>query len=523
MIDPFIAGMYRERTAKSWGAGIVMNAWQGIHPAQRAPMIYAQGDPQRAGSCDPNWQLLADGDFIGALKATRNQQSPFTMQLEAETLIAAGSLVAGLERLRRLHNRGLVSASLSLTRRLHMLGDFKGAVTMALSIPWHAHIVILGTRAAIMDKDYRNARKLIEPLLLGIVPVPDTENAAGLMLVTASLLVQTGEYERLQAFMRSVLMSMDLPDALLPAVARSAWMAGFGQQAWDKLSQQKGEFSAAACAELATLVGNVEIAQKWTKAAGFASAPLMPALKMLTGEVLSDIQAKSDANQIFKKGNEIHIWRTHPYRWEPWIRTAQATKAKIKVYDLSRADVPDLKAQPTVTMDDSALVEILVPEPLPTQARGGQSVWVAENLCRGFSVPLDWPSAETDLIFSMLERAPSQDQATLVVASAMDGAALATAGRPVVVIAPPGDPFWNGPLPKVAWPGMNIIKPHPEQGWKGAGMQVIGVAKELFKIMTSHLNTKPTKPTKSKAAAKKRPKKSNKKTTKKTTKPSTKN
>lgn len=494
MIDPFIASQYRERTAKSWGAGIVLTAWQGHHPGHRAAMIYAQGDPQRAGACDPNWKLLADGDLVGALKASRNQDNPYAMQLEAETLITAGSLIAGLERLQKLHNKGLVSASLSLTRRLYMLGDFDSALTVALSLPWHAHVVMLGARSAIMKKDYDTARRMMEPLLLGIVPVPDTEAASGLMVITATLLLQSGEYERLQNFIRSILMSMDLPDALLPGVARSAWMAGFGQQAWDRMMQHQSQYAAAACAELAILVGNVEVAQKWIKTASYAASPMLPALRMLTGEVFGDVKAKAEAERIFSKGQEVHIWRTHPHRWTPWLRAAQETKAVVKVYDLKKGEIPEANAKPVLTMDDSALVEILPPLVTPTVPRPGNTVWVSEDLCSGFSVPLDWPDSETDYIYGLLKRAESPDEATLVITSAEKGMELADGGRPVVVIAPPGDPFWNGPLPEKAWPGMGMVRSSVERGWTGAGMHVVQIAKDLFKIMVPYFEGKSPAP-----------------------------
>lgn len=486
MIDPFIANLYRERTARSWGGSIVLNAWQGIPASQRAAMIYAQGDPHRAGACGGDgWKMLADGDLAGALKVSRNQQDPYSQQLEAETLIAAGSLVAGLERLRRLHNKGSISASLSLMRRLHILGDHAGAGKVAITAPWHSSIAILGARAALACKNYSLARKLLEPLLLGIVHVPDSETSGNLALMTASLLVQTQEIERLQHFARSILLTQDLPEPMIPPTARIAWMAGYGQQAWERFSKTKSEWNAAACLELAVLSGQVDVAESWGKVAGPIGAPTAPAIQLLKGSAI-DEQATAEALKIFQPNAEVHIWRTHPSRWHPWIEAAKKTKAKVEVFDLSKGKLPNTKSFAHVALDDSALLELLKPEPTSTKLRTGNKIWVGKALSDGFSATLTWPKSETEKIYKMLPKATSQNEAAVLVLSAEDAMRMAMQGIPVIAIAPPGDPFWAGPIPEQAWPGMHVIRPSNEQGWHGAGLKVVTAARTLFQVLKDY-------------------------------------
>lgn len=486
MIDPFIADLYRIRTARSWGGSIVLNAWQGLPSTQRAAMIYAQGDPQRAANCGgEGWRMLADGDFPGALKVARNQKDPYSQQLEAETLVTAGSVVAGLERLRRLHNQGVMSASLSLTRRLYMLGDCKGAGRIASDAPWHALIAMLGARAALTDKNYNLAHKLLEPLLLGLVHVPDAETAGTLALVTATLLIQTQEIDRLQHFARNLLITQDLPEAMLPIVARVSWMAGYGQQAWARFSQAKGAWHAAACLELAVLAGRLEIAEQWVKPASYMASLSAPAIQLLKGTLCKP--DNDDAIKLFKPDNEVHIWRTHPSRWQPWIKSAQKTKARIKLFDLSKGKIPGKKTFAHITLDDSALLELLRPDPIPTIPRAGGKIWVGKALSDGFCATLNWPDAETARIYGALPKAASQKEAAVLVLSAEEAMREANQGTPVVAIAPPGDPFWAGPIPEQAWPGMHVIRPDGEYGWREAGVKIVSAARELFKMMEDYL------------------------------------
>ena len=55
----------------------------------------------------------------------------------------------------------------------------------------------------------------------------------------------------------------------------------------------------------------------------------------------------------------------------------------------------------------------------------------------------------------------------------------APAGAPTIVVAPPGDPFWNGELPARAWPAMRIVRIDSRRGWEGVGRRVAELAHEL--------------------------------------------
>ena len=56
-----------------------------------------------------------------------------------------------------------------------------------------------------------------------------------------------------------------------------------------------------------------------------------------------------------------------------------------------------------------------------------------------------------------------------------------SSGRPLVVIAPPGDPFWAGPMPELIWRSVRVIRYDAEKGWNGAGDRVVAAAKDLIR------------------------------------------
>ena len=80
-----------------------------------------------------------------------------------------------------------------------------------------------------------------------------------------------------------------------------------------------------------------------------------------------------------------------------------------------------------------------------------------------------------------LPGAPADGEAAVQVLGADDALACVQAGRALVVVAPPGDPFWAGPLPERIWPSIRIVRADPQAGWSGAGARVVAAAEDLLR------------------------------------------
>lgn len=483
-LDGPLVDAWRARTARDHGVDILIQSWSGIPAAHRAAMILAQGDVHRAGAVGgEGWSQLAKGDIVSALRHARNadgtewQSVPMVM-LEAEALFTAGAVVAGLNRLRDIYNRGDAAATLALARRHHMLGDHEGAERFAMELPMNVHAALVGARATLMLDRPGAALRFMEPFLYGAAPIPEPGTAGAVAVVTASALAKSGEHDILARFAGSLLQCEDLADDMMPTVARTAWIAGLGQEAWDRFSMEENTWMAMARLELATLTGDLVMATTLMKKAGMLAATAQAALVLLSGRPVNAQQTE----QLFVAEHTLHVWRTHAHRWQPWIDAAKGTAADISVYDLSQGDMPDEQALPRGSFDDGSLIELIEPAEVAPKPIEGSGVWIDDALCIGVGIGHDWPDAETEVIKNSLSLEPKERAAVWIMGG---DAALAHAheGRATVVVAPPGDPFWAGPYPKKAWPALSILKTDPKTGWTGAGQRAVELVNTLMEVV----------------------------------------
>lgn len=478
MFDRFLARAYRARTASVHGVDIVTDAWLNVPVGHRAAMAYAQGDPERAAACGGEaWVCLGKGDLAGALKAARKGKGVFNEYLEAEALIAAGGIMPGLSRLRKLHQQGEVNATLAFASRLYALGHHKKALEIAGSAPWHAHTAMVGARAALSQQNYQQASVLLEPLLTGLVPVPSPMMASGIAVLAATWMVGTGQSRRLQVFAHRLLTTIDTPESMLPTLARVAWIAGFAKEAWQKFNAQQSEWFAAALTELALLAGDATLAQNMIQLAGALGAPSAASLALLNGSIL-DQASVSSGQKMFPKDAKIHLWRTHPDRWQPWINAALQTQAEVEIYDLTQGRIPDLKVFPYMAIDDASLIDFLMPLTVTPKALQGQGIWIAPDLCQPITLTSAWPRENTDTLYQSLPQAKSPQAARVQVLPPDQALARANAGLAVVAIAPPGDPFWAGPVPERIWPNLRVVR-STKTGWQEAPAAVAKAVQDL--------------------------------------------
>lgn len=445
-------------------------------------MLVASGDGQLASVYGGGWKSLAQGDVLAALGEARQARGNCAMRLlEAEALIAAGGIVAGLQRLEALHRAGDAAASLALARRRHLLGDHTGAEDAAAALPMHARAALIGARAALARKRIEAAMDFIEPYLEGSAHCPEPMLAGSVAVIAAAVMVRRNESERLQRFAQR-LMGPELPDEMLPTAVRIAWMAGQAEDAWQRCEGDSA-WMAAARMELAILAADGAKAATLVGRAGHLATPNASALLLLNGSVKSRPQDEQ-FERMFKAGVSMHLWRTHPLRWQPWIDAAKNTAADVKVFDLAAGAMPDPGDVPDVVVDDGSLVEVLQPAPVALRPQGIGGAWVDKSLCEGIALGLDWPDEE-NRVLAVLPRAKSRKEARLWVVGAEEAFAGACEGRLIVAIAPPGDPFWNGPLPEQAWSSLRVVKADAGRGWAGAGERVLAAAKELVTSIKS--------------------------------------
>jgi len=484
-VDRLLAAGRRARTARDHGVDIVLDAWSGSSRDRRAAMIAAQGDLPRAASyAGGGWSKLLEGDVHAALEAARGAiRSPGMAFLEAEALFAAGAVVAGLECLEAMHGRGEPEGTLALARRRHQLGDHPGTVRVAQTLPWHAHAALTGARSALTGNRPGVALRLVEPYLQGFAPLPEPAVAAAFVATTAATLAKFREAAQLQRFVDRVVAAGDLPEDMMPAVARAAWIAGRGREAWHRFDVEKSPWCVAARLELAILAGDADLSAQLMARAGPLGAPSDPAVKLLRGEPDARDAAPGEpltdnAREVFGADKVVHLWRTHPHRWRPWIDAALRTPANVVVCDLSAGELPDPEALPWAVMDDGALVEAIAPVAAGPEQPPGYGVHVDAELCTGVGVGHDWPDAEADAVRDAFPRATAEPAVQVLGAEA--ALAEAHAGRPTAVVAPPGDPFWAGPLPERVWPHFNVVRSSPHAGWEGGGARLVATVQGLL-------------------------------------------
>ena len=474
-LDGALADAWRTRTARDAGIEILVSAWRGFALDHRAELLAARGELHRAGACGgEGWQHLAAGDVVGALRAARQTRPESGRRhlsvLEAEALFAAGAFVAGLKHLGELHARGDVAGTIALARRRHMLADHRGAARIAAFLPMHAHAALVGARAALVLGDVDAAWRRVLPFLEGVAPLPDPGCAGGFAVVAASVLARRNDVNTLRRFASGLLLAPDLPPEMMPTAARTAWVAGLAEHAWERFSEENDPWAVTSRLELASLTGDAALVRGLIGKAGPLGAPAAATLLLLG-------HRQPELESALAEDGTCHIWRTHPHRWQPWIDAARSV-ATVEVYDLARNELPDEQVVPRAALDDGSLLGMIEPLPVPAQRARGTGVWIDSPLCKGIGAGHDWPDEESAALRKGVSRSPRSSAAVWVV-GADRALAHAHEGRPTVVIAPPGDPFWAGGWPERVWPAMRVIRAAPRERWTGAGARAAQAAMAL--------------------------------------------
>ena len=470
MHDRTLTGLARQRIAQPHAPDLMVRAWLGVPSAGRAAMVAAEGDLALAARCDPErWGPLLDGDVRRSLLVSASDPSSLPLRLvEAESLLAGGAILAGLQVLGDAHRRGFAPAGVALARRLHQLGHHRRAIEVAAELPLHAHPALVRARSAMAIERPREALRALAPLLEGTAPLPDAQTAGACAVVGAAALARAGFADRLRAFTRSLLGAGDLDEALLPYVARVAWTAGEAAAFWDRLGEAASPGAQAARLELAVLAGDGDRAAACLVAAGTAGAPSVPAVSMLRGILDLDPAA---ATLLDDSATRVHVWRTaDDAQFDPWVRAIECSAADVSVYRLADGRVPDPDDVGSMVLEASSLLTVVPPERLAPAARPkGSSVHVCESLCRGIALGLDWPDDERRVLTAGVGAETAFEEAACVVGPPRPALRAHRRGASCVVVAPPGDPFWNGALPERAFAGLKVVRADPRTGWAGGG------------------------------------------------------
>ena len=460
------------------GARALVDAWLGRSGDGAAALALAAGDPLAAAVLGgAGMRALAENRLVDALEwASSRPGSAAKGLVSAEALIAGGRVVAGLEALERLARRRDPAGTLALARRFHLLGDHARAEAAASRLPLYPAAALIGARSALAAGRAGSALACLHPFLGGEAGVVDPVQTGAIGAVAASALARLGKTAELDAFARRLLSQGLVPPEMLPGLARVGWTAGRVAETKERLDREPGPWRDAARVELAVLAGDPERAAAEAAAAGPLAEPSRGLLELLSG-------AKPRLGRpqtVLAEARSVEIWRTHPARWAPWIEAAKAAGNGVRIQDLAAGDLPsdDLPA-PDLVLDDGALVDFVEPVPVPARPVDGEGIWVEPGLCEGVGIGHDWPAGERRAILRGLRLAVSPDTARIRVAGPDAALGRAAEGRREIVIAPPGDPFWAGPLPERAWPAMHVVRADPDRGWAGAGARTGELARAI--------------------------------------------
>ena len=474
MHDPALTGLARQRVAQLHAPDLTVRSWLGLPAANRAAMVAAEGDLVLAARCDPErWGPLVDGDLRRSLQVSASDPSSLPLRLvEAESLLAGGAIRVGLEVLDSAHRRGFAPAGVALARRLHQLGHHRRAIEVASELPLHAPASLVRARSAMAIERPREALRALAPLLEGAAPLPDAQTAGACAVVGAAALARGGFADRLRAFARSLLGAGDLDEALLPYVARVAWTAGEAAAFWDRLGETASPGAQAARLELAVLAGDGERAAACLAAAGGAGAPSVPAVAMLRGTLDLDPAA---ASLLADPSTRVHVWRsTDDGQFDPWVRAIERSVADVSIYRLADGIVPDPDDVGAMVLEASNLLTVVAPERLaPASRAAGTSVHVCDSLCRGIALGLDWPDDERRNLVAGLGETTAFEEAACVVGPPRPAIRAHRRGASCVVVAPPGDPFWNGAVPERVFARLKVVRADPRAGWAGRAAAVL--------------------------------------------------
>ena len=470
MHDRTLAGLTRQRVAQAHAPDLMVRSWLGVSAAGRAAMVAAEGDLVLAARCDPErFGALLEGDLPGSLRLAASDPSSLPLRLvEAESLLAGGAILAGLEVLGDAHRRGFAPAGVALARRLHQLGHHRSAIEVAAELPLHAHPALVRARSAMAVERPREALRALAPLLEGAAPLPDVQSAGACAVVGAAALARCGFSGRLRAFALTLLGAGDLDEAFLPYVARVAWTAGEAAAFWDRLGQASSPGALAARVELAVLAGDSDQAAACLAAAGMAGAPSLPAVSMLRGALELDPAA---APLLDDPATRVHVWRsTEDARFDPWVRAIERAAANVSVYCLADGPLPEPDDVGQMVLEASSLPSVVAPLRLaPAPRRAGACVHVCKTLCRGVALGLDWPDDERRVLDAGIGTETSFEEAASVVGPPRPALRAHRQGASCVVVAPPGDPFWNGALPERVFARLKVLRADPRRGWAGGG------------------------------------------------------
>ena len=471
--DQPLSRLLSMREARDPATDLLIRAWTGADPADRAAMLVAEDDPARAGVVGgAPFDLLAQGNVPGVLEHVRNatRVSPALRVAEAEALLAAGAIQSGLECLQTLHRNAYAPATLALARRTLQLGDEANASRIAAHLPRHVHAMMVRVRADLAIGHTADAMLGLEPFLEGTLPTtPGT--AAGIAALSAAVLAKGGGKKKLVAFARELLNAKGLPSTMLPGVARAAWTAGLGAEAWRRMMTSEGDepFAAAARIELALLSGEAVLAEKAAEEAGILGAASGEARELLSGRFKHN---EHIAATLRRSDRTVHVWRTAGERYAAWLRRMPELGARIEVCDLKKGKLPKSEEVPDLAIDDGALPALIDPSQVPMKAKAAAPVYIHPKLCQGVALGLDLSADVVGGEELGMKRTATPDRAGIVVAPADEALELGAAGKACVAIAIPGDPYWMGPLPERSFGSLRVLRAHRVDGWKNAAKEL---------------------------------------------------
>ena len=458
------------------GARALVDAWLGRSGDGAAAIALAGGDPLAAAVLGGRgMRALAEGRLEDALRWSRTRPGSAAKSLVgAEALIAGGRIVGGLEALERLVRRRDPAGTLAFARRCHLLGDHGRAQAAASRLPLNPAAALIGARSALVARRAESALAHLHPFLSGNAACADPVQSGAIGVAAATALARMKRRNELAAFARRLLAQGLVPAEMLPALARIAWIAGLAGEAAARLEREPSPWRDAARLELAILAGDRERAAVQASRAGALAEPCRGLLALLAGD-----RPDNEADERLGPACTVEVWRTHPARWEPWIEALRGTGAAVRLADLARGELPPEGTTPDLVVDDGALLDLVAPAPVAARPASGAGVWVDPVLCDGIGIGHDWPQDENLALVRGLRRAVARDAARVRVVSAESAVADAARGLREVVLAPPGDPFWAGPLPERAWPAMRVARADPDTGWRGAGARIGALARAM--------------------------------------------
>ena len=461
------------------GSRALVDAWLGRSGDGAAALALAGGDPFAAAAVGgKGMRALAEGRLDDALRWARSRPGSAAKSLVgAEALVAGGRIVAGLEELERLARRRDPAGTLALARRCHLLGDYARAQAAASRLPLHPAAALIGARSALASRRAVSALAYLHPFLSAEASTADPMQTGAIGAVAAAALARLANTAELAAFARRLLSQGLVPPEMLPALARVAWTAGLAAEAGERLDREPAPWREAARLELAILAGDRDRAAGQAAVAGALSEPCRGLLKLLSGA-----KPASGGADALVRARAIEVWRTHPTRWEPWIESVKRMGAAVRTVDLAAGVLPPDESAPDLVLDDGALVDLVEPAPVRAGPIEGDGIWVDPVLCEGIGIGHDWPEDERGSLLRGSRKAVARDTALVRVVSADAALEQGAEGRCEIVLAPPGDPFWAGPIPERAWPAMRVVRADPANGWLGMGARIGALARAIAGI-----------------------------------------